>query len=197
MSDTSRPLGLTQRLSQTPPVNERRDSLARDWYPFMKALGRPWLPLPNDPATALDLAGRLDLGGLILTGGEDFGQYPERDETETALLDWASERRRPVIGVCRGFQFICRWLGGEVLPVKGHVAVRHEIISGGRSRMVNSYHKLSPVPGGLMEEVARCPRDGTLEAARRGNLLGLLWHPEREETVQKEDIGLFLEHLKR
>lgn len=196
---TSRPLiGLTQRLTLIEAYQERRDSLARDWYPFMAALGLDFVPLPNDPGAALNLARRLDLGGLILTGGEDIGSYSERDETETGLLSWAAEANRPVIGVCRGFQFICRFLGGELHPVNKdiHVAARHEIVfSDGSRRTVNSYHKFAPHPGPRMEPIATCPTDNTTEAAKRGNLLGISWHPEREKDIQQEDIDLFLGHF--
>ena len=43
----------------------------------MEALGRDWIALPNDAETALRLARRLDLGRLILTGGELSPVVPE------------------------------------------------------------------------------------------------------------------------
>ncbi|UQZ91342.1 hypothetical protein C4J81_18770 (plasmid) [Deltaproteobacteria bacterium Smac51] len=194
-------IGLTQRLTAVEPHGERRDSLARDWLGFMKALALPWLALPNDAETALDLAARFDLGGLILTGGEDMGVYPERDETEAALLSWARETGRPAVGVCRGFQFMWQWLGGGLAPVEraAHVAVRHEIVmADGTRRMVNSYHNFAPEAGGArpMTPLARCAADGNLEMAGCGKFLGLMWHPEREPQPAAEDLIIF-DFLKR
>lgn len=194
-------LAVTQRIMVSPPHGERRDALARDWHPFLKALGRPWLALPNEAETAVDLAARLDVGGLLLTGGDDIGQFPERDETEAALLNWARENSRPVIGVCRGFQFIHHHLGGRLAPVDParHRARRHEIeLAGGKRRLVNSYHNLSPdfsSGGGPWRPLAVCPDDGAVEAAEAPGLIGLMWHPEREEAPQREDLDLFSRHL--
>jgi len=197
------PIGLTQRLTRVEPHGERRDSLALDWYPFLQALGRPWLALPNEPEMAVDLCARFDLGGLILTGGEDIGLYSERDQTEAALLDWTRQTSRPVIGVCRGFQFIRHWLGGRNLPVDPivHRATTHEIeIEGQGRRVVSSFHNYAPELTGAVEDslrpLARCLADGADEAAVGPGLLGLMWHPEREAEPKAFDLKLFHQHLK-
>ena len=63
----------------------------------------------------------------LLTGGEDPGTSPPRDDTERALLDWAIGDRLPVFGVCRGLQFVQRYFGGELVACdrERHVARRH------------------------------------------------------------------------
>jgi putative glutamine amidotransferase len=168
--------------------------LALDWYPFLKKLESPWLALPNDPEAALDMARRFDIGGLILTGGEDLGQHPERDETEATLLAWCRQHSRPVLGVCRGFQFIHHWLGGaleQVEPAR-HRARRHMVeFNSGARREVNSFHNFAPLgQAGPLAALARCPDDGVLEAAASPGLLGLSWHPEREGRPVAEDVDL-------
>jgi len=187
-------LALTQRGVAVPPHGEKRDSLARDWYPFLKALDCLWLVLPNEPEAALGLARRLDVGGLILTGGEDLGQYPERDETEALILDWSRRNSRPVLGVCRGFQFMHHWLGGALEPVDParHRARRHLVeFKNGERREVNSYHNFAPAgQAGPLGPLARCPEDGVLEAAAAPGLLGLSWHPEREARPLAADVDL-------
>jgi putative glutamine amidotransferase len=192
-------LALTQRVTVAQPHGEKRDALARDWYPFLKALECPWLALPNDPEAATRLARRFDVGGLILTGGEDPGQDPERDETEAALLAWCRQDSRPVLGVCRGFQFIHQWLGGGLEPVDParHRARRHLVeFTDGSRREVNSYHNFAPAgQAGPLAALARCPEDGVLEAAAAPGLLGISWHPERETRPAAADLDLFKKFL--
>ncbi|MDR1921770.1 MAG: gamma-glutamyl-gamma-aminobutyrate hydrolase family protein [Candidatus Adiutrix sp.] len=192
-------LGLTQRVTVIKEVNEKRDSLAQDWGRFMAAAGLPWVALPNRPEEAAALAERLDLGGLVLTGGDDLGLFPERDETELRLLDWAESAGRPVAGVCRGFQMIQTWLKGELRPVDQlrHVRTRHRLIlSGGGSIECNSFHGwgIMELPRSL-NILARCADDQTIEAAGNERLLGLMWHPERELKPVEFDLELFARHF--
>jgi putative glutamine amidotransferase len=191
----SRRIGITQRMIEVSPHGEFRDSLATDWYPFLRALDMPWITLPNDVGAALDSARHFDLGGLILSGGDDPGVFPRRDDTEFALLDWALGKNIPIVGICRGFQVLCRHMGGTLAPVDPsiHRRKRHIVLfADGISREVNSYHNIAPsaLPPGLTL-LARCAIDGSPEAASGKNLLGLLWHPEREAKPAPEDV-LFL-----
>lgn len=196
-------VGITQRLSVFPETGERRDSLALDWYPFLTALGVRWAALPNEMKAACELAETLGLQGLILSGGDDPGAYPERDATETALLAWFKARSLPVIGVCRGIQFICRCLGGELVPVNPdiHRARRHMVrFFDGSRREVNSYHNYgirfdACTDGTSVTPLARCETDGTLESIRCDNVLAVMWHPEREITPHPDDLLLFRKHL--
>lgn len=69
--------------------------------------------------------GVLDLvDGLILAGGADYGERPDRDAFEIALGLEAMERDIPLLGVCRGMQLMNLARGGtliEHLPdVLGH-----------------------------------------------------------------------------
>lgn len=66
--------------------------------------------------------------GLLLAGGGDmeparFGQPdcgsrdidPARDEAELALLDAFCAAGKPVLAICRGFQVVNVWLGGDLV----------------------------------------------------------------------------------
>lgn len=196
--NATRPIGITQR-QKSMSHGELRDCLAVDWYPFLHALGMPWLVLPNDPAAALEMAERHRLRGLILSGGDDIGIFPLRDETEYALLDWFCDKKLPIVGVCRGFQVLCAHLGGTLGSVDPdiHRARRHTVkwLSGAK-REVNSYHNLAPVHlPSMLTPLAHCEIDGKVEAAGGEGLLGILWHPERESQPQADDICLLKNHL--
>lgn len=199
----TRLLGLTQRMTTAYEGREKRDCLAHDWHPFMAAVGRRWIALPNDPEAAPTLAEALDLGGVILTGGDDIGVFPERDRTEAALVDWCRARSRPILGVCRGLQFLCSHFGGSLAGVDAgvHVAKRHGIEYGdGRVREVNSFHNFSPVfpdadASFPLRVAAKCQADGAIEAAAGEGIRGVMWHPEREESPHPEDVELFRRHF--
>ena len=77
-------------------------------------------PDEGDPDEALDL-----LDGLLLTGGADIGDAPERDGYELELAARALERDLPLLGVCRGMQVMNVARGGTLIE---HLpdAVGHE-----------------------------------------------------------------------
>lgn len=126
-----------------PLVDEERESL---WmlpgYPEgLSAAGAlpVTLPLTADEADLRQLIGTLD--GLLLTGGHDvqpslYGEAalpgvcccPARDEMERKLLALALERDLPVLGICRGIQFLNAALGGTLwqdLPTQRPTSVEH------------------------------------------------------------------------
>ena len=84
------------------------------------------LPLNADRAEISRLAGILD--GFLLTGGPDVSperygdtdrtgltqSCPERDALETIVLNEVLAADKPVLGICRGIQFINAALGGTL-----------------------------------------------------------------------------------
>ncbi|GAA2922538.1 gamma-glutamyl-gamma-aminobutyrate hydrolase family protein [Streptomyces thioluteus] len=187
-------VGVTQRSLPPDRFGERRYALDARWFAFLAACGLTPVPLPNAADLALRTAGAADLRGVLLTGGDDLAEYggpsPERDRTELRLLRWAVDRDVPVLGVCRGMQVILRAHGAPLVPVGGHVAVRHPVVTadGGR-REVNSYHRMAArsVPAPL-EVTARC--GDVVEAVRHraARVAGIMWHPERETAFHPDDV---------
>lgn len=204
-------IAITMRMmrhSHPSGIQEIRDALAQDWWSFLsQALpGVPVLPLPNIGREAVALAQALPVSGLILTGGDDWGLFPQRDTTEEALFRWAERQALPVLGVCRGAQIINHFMGGHTSPGFGakHAGARHALHVVPRAQEpqlsatsleVNSYHN-----GGIKQDDlapgltpwAFAP-DGSVEGfcSAEGRLTGIMWHPEREPTAQAHDINLF------
>lgn len=180
-------------------TGEKRDALAQDWGKFMQAVGVEWIPLPNIGTNIVNLTDHLGLTGLLLSGGNSIGQMLERDETETALLQWALKRNLPVMAVCRGLQMLQHFFGGKIVPIDKarHVRQRHMIkLQNGTEREVNSYHTLGVLSNMLSNKLvplAICPLDNTIEAVcgRDTPVCGMLWHPEREPVPFAEDVALF------
>lgn len=194
---TIRRIGISMRVIRT-NYDEKCDMLAQDWSHFLCSVlpDSLWLPLPNIKKQIITFVESLCLNALILTGGDDWGTFPERDETEQILMNWAKQRHLPVLGVCRGAQILNKLSGGKLsLLSKGsHTGVRHRIRLANEILKVNSYHNYGISSGDLgteLKPLAYC-EDGSIEAFSHQYLpwLGLLWHPEREVIPTKHDIAL-------
>lgn len=182
------------RVTEAPGYTEARDAISQDWTRRLDAWGMLPLLVPNglaEPAAYLD-AMAPDL--LVLTGGDDIGTTPDRDKTETALLDHALEHALPVLGVCRGMQVINTHLGGGLENIEDHAARRHAVsfaepFAGlyGDTAEVNSYHGLCIPGAGLAEglSAAATDQDGNIEAFlhNQNAVAGVMWHPERDAVL--------------
>lgn len=190
-------IALSQRVDILPSRNERCDSLDQRWHKFLDRCGFIAVPIPNYAARVSDLLSALRPVGIILTGGNDLvdlgGDAPERDVAEHAMLDWASKCDVPTMGVCRGMQMILHTHGAPLKPATGHAGVRHQIDWEGHSISVNSYHNwgLDTVPAEF--EATAHSDDGSIEATRHRSkpLSGIMWHPEREDSIAEHDLVLF------
>lgn len=197
--------GITMREVNAVGYDEPRDALARDWPKFMQAAfpNDKWLFVPNIEEKAIDFIINWDINVLILSGGDDIGDFPIRDKTERCLLEYAIQNDIPVIAICRGLQVVHSYYGGKIVKgntlfSKQHRASRHNIGLDSATHEVNSYHTGQIVENTLhkdFEILARCNEDGSIEAIRNKNILGMLWHPEREEEVQSWNLELIEKFL--
>ena len=195
------------------------DYIALDYANAVEAAGGIPLLIPNckDPETVLPLLDKID--GLLLSGGSDvdpeiYGEpvkrgkcgpvFPRRDDQEAALLKKAFEKKLPVLGICRGVQFMNAVFGGTLyqdLPSeKGVVhsvnvyprnhAVHEVILKNGMLRDIlgterfgtNTYHHQAVkdvCPNGT---VVGTSDDGIVEAMEFSGghpfTIGVQWHPE-------------------
>ena len=93
-------------------------------------------------------------------------------------------------------------LGGNLSPVKAHVATRHFIVNNNNIEMpktVNSYHNWGISSGDLATNLIPLAfdLDGNIEAfeSHTHNILGIMWHPEREQPFNSSDIRLIKRYL--
>ena len=187
---------LSQRVEVIESYRERRDCLDQRWCGFLEACGYVPVPVMN---CLEDMNGFMDAvspAGIILTGGNDLASYggnaPERDAAERRLIEQGMARNIPVIGVCRGMQFIADYFGAALRKVPGHVACRHEV-TGKIARDVNSYHGFAVTEPPADFDVLARTGDGVIEAmaGREKKVMAVMWHPERETPYKREDIELF------
>lgn len=166
--------------------------------------------------------------GLLLTGGGDIAPelYGEeqsekcesvsslRDRTELTLIEYALEKRMPILGICRGIQVMNVALGGTLYrDISGHMAqggydkVHHmveteKILEGicPHNYAVNSFHHQAVRV--LGDELDVCARayDGTTEGIYMPKypfFVGVQWHPERMVNADTSSRKLFKEFVRR
>lgn len=190
-------IAVSQRVDRFPGRQERRDALDQRVVIWLETAGVLVFPVPNHWSASNSLRAwlaALEPEGVVLSGGEDLNQAPERDDTERALLRHAQENRLPVLGLCRGLEMMSAFAGGTLEQLPDHAGCRHalEAVNGNAfSSEVNSFHAwgLRACPPGY-EVLARAP-DGSIEAIRHLTLPweGWMWHPEREAVFASGDLA--------
>lgn len=196
-------VGISQRVDPYPGRNETRDALDQRWATLLWTLDIILVPLPNLCPAAPSYFKALELDGFILSGGNDIGEMPERDGLEAEVLKFAGRNGQPVLGVCRGMQFMNSFLGGTLEEVSGHIATSHPI-SGpltdtNKYQNVNSYHGQGIRIKGLARTLVMTAQsdDGVVEACAHTSLpwIGIMWHPERNDPVDPRDSTLIRNHF--
>jgi len=198
---------VSQRIIENESYSERRDALDVRWPVFLRAANIAAIPVGN-LSRVEEYFDTFSPAGVLLTGGNDLasispGEVNEmRDRCEEQLVALAIERKVPIVGVCRGAQFLAHRFGSTLGMISGHVGNGHVVSAEpgaklssllGAPREVNSSHnygieKLS----GELRAAARA-NDGSVEAFEHPTLpiFAMLWHPERFEPFSDIDIALF------
>ena len=205
MEKTKLRIGISMRVTDAVGYLEKRDSIAQDWTKYLSTIfpNENWLFIPNVGSSVSEYAKKWNLNAFILSGGENIGTSPNRDVTEFTLLDYAIKNNFPVIGICRGLQLIYTKFGGVVEAQNSdftniHRAKKHSILFNGEFKKVNSYHDNKLIEANKPKEfkiIARCSEDQSIEAIIYNNLLGLMWHPEREEQITDWDTIIIKDFL--
>ena len=202
-----------------------RDVLENAYVKYFEGFGIKLIPIPNISQDIGLYFEELPIKAIILSGGNDinpelYNQKPVyirdlsvfRDNTERKLLEIAIKKRLPVLGICRGMQFINVFFGGRIIQnIKEHVATRHgvKIIDHSLSKLlnktiivVNSYHNQGISKECLPPELkafALSEKDGIVEGIYHQNypIAGIQWHPERPGSAKEYDkkiIRAFIEY---
>jgi len=183
-------VAITQRVDFIEGYHETRDALDQRLSQHVASVDVLPVPVPNILGEAiLPWLERLRPAAIVLSGGNDIGECPDRDRTEWLLLNYAQDHGIPTLGICRGMQMMASWAGTGLKPVSGHVRGNHEV-HGDINGMVNSFHTaaLTGCPSGF--EVTARSLDGEIEAIRHSVLPweGWMWHPERSPSSDGRDL---------
>ena len=176
-----------------------------NWFKFIDRLGACCHPVGWYDGYQVPLFST-DVCGVILTGGGDLSTLDRsvwarnRDTYEADLIKECMMRRVPILGVCRGMQLINHYQGGTLKKIIGHVATTHSVEVSSASGMecfasglVNSYHDFGIEAVGQGMTVLATSLDGSVEAiaCSTKSVLGIMWHPEREQTYIESRINFF------
>ncbi len=221
-----------------PLVDEEKDSL---WMlpGYLDAIfetgGIPVVfPLTSDPNIISKLMDGVQ--GILLTGGQDvnpvlYGESVindtvsfcnERDSMEKTVFKNALEKDLPVLGICRGIQFINAFLGGSLyqdIPCQKPSSVNHHQsppydkpvhkvsvseesslynLIKKNSLSVNSYHHQAVKEPADTLKVMAVSEDGIIEAVEMPEkrfVWGVQWHPEFSHKVDEDSKKIFKEFV--
>lgn len=201
-------IGITQRIIREPKHGEHRDELSHDWIDYLtQNFPKAYLiPIPNFTILSDDWFDNLKLDLLILSNGNDLGEFDRRDQLELHAIDFAVKNSIPVIGFCRGFQIINEYFGGKLTSQieketdQQHVSIEHDVeitderyiqMLEKKRLKVNSYHNHGVLTDGLSSSLkAFAVSEGSvIEGFFHDELpiLGIQWHPERPNNCQLEN----------
>ena len=187
------------------------DVLENDYVIFFEKFGIQLIPVSNivDVLTYF----QFEVSGIVLSGGNNVGPsvYGEekelsdvslkRDSTEGRLLEEGIKREVPILGICRGMQFINAYFGGKIhddisrlKPGVDHPpAVKHDIEllesdlikKIGKVQQVNSFHNQGVPVDDLSSRLKAFALATDLPLVEglyspEHRLAAIQWHPERK-----------------
>jgi gamma-glutamyl-gamma-aminobutyrate hydrolase PuuD len=189
-------VAISQRVDVYVTRKERRDALDQRWISLLAAANLTPILLPNSHQCAKQLLEAFPIKGIVLTGGNDLvaygGNAPERDQLELWLMEYATKKNLPLLGVCRGMQIIQHAFDTRLQKVPGHVTCDKIINIQGRNERVNSFHNwgsyVAPEGFNILAIADDKVVKGIVNIEK--NITGIMWHPERIQPYREEDIQL-------
>lgn len=193
-------VAVSQRVEEIKSYGEIRDALDEQWHRLFYRANAVLAPMPNAPESIGTVLERLRPDAIVLSGGNSPVKYggtaPQRDQTDEILIQYSIRNSVPLMGVCRGMQSIALHFESSLKEVKGHIGTEHEV-TGRIHRIVNSYHSYAIDRLGNGLNVIAATHQGDIEAIEHLEypIFGIMWHPERVDGFDENDIRMIREKL--
>lgn len=211
------------RVTEAAGYDEPRDAISHDWIRFLQRHNSMPLLVPNLLDDVEAFFRSFQPKAVILTGGNSVSVSTAngdaavktvnariRDEQERRIVDYCSQTTLPVMGVCRGLQFLNHYYGGRIEEDLAavdrstlHVASTHAVdlsrqpiaeMAGSRTIDVNSFHDQGVLRDEVGDDLETFATKGDVVEGllhRRLPQLAVQWHPERAAAPTRLDDRLF------
>lgn len=136
---------------------------------------------------------------LVLAGGNNLVKFSKkfqdkiRSKIDSKYYKMANNLNVPILGICYGAQFIANQFDSTLIKTKKHIG-KHKIIMcksilKKKTKIVNSYHRYAISNLGKELISLAQAQDKSIEAFihENNNILGIMWHPERNKNYSKID----------
>lgn len=209
-------IAVTTRKIFNPNYYESYNAISDDWLNYFALINVEPVLFTDNIKKPISFFNSLKCNGLVLLNGEDtnlkikktkFQSGTKRDFIEYNLVKNCISKNLPILGICRGHQFINLYFGGTNQKIKNHVNVNHKIKIIDKkfkkkfnldTMMVNSFHNL----GVLKEELGKklepwAVKDNFVEGFyhKEHKILSIMWHPERRKKSNKLELKMIKQFL--
>ena len=154
----------------------------------------------NSKLETYNLTKKMDYDLLVLSGGNSSILKKKvdrlRDKINNSFLSYSLEKKKPILGICHGAQFLAKKNGFKIKKKNNHIGYHKVIFNINKikfNKVVNSFHneaieykKKSNV------NIFGLAEDNTIESFHIKNqkILGVMWHPERYSKIKNFDLKL-------
>ncbi|MDC3027421.1 gamma-glutamyl-gamma-aminobutyrate hydrolase family protein [bacterium] len=192
-------IGITQRIDNYPSRDEVREALDYRLQLILNKLNFVCVPI-SAYSSKESLTELFQLfSGFVLSGGNNIGEYPKRDKLEKFILEYSTLRNIPVLGICRGMQFILHHEKFSLVQFENHINTRHKIyfVDNNKSLVVNSFHNFGVLHTSISGPIKSLAysKDNCSEYIKHKFYpwTGIMWHPERDNKISNFDYSLINE----
>ena len=207
-------VAVTSKITYEKNYHEVRDSISHDLSNFFLNQKIFMTILPNINLDPKKFFKKMPFDLLVLSGGDNINltniKKNSRENTEINFLLFCIKYKIPVIGICRGMQFINKYFGGGLTidNKSKHVNKFHKVSSKikfdffpTKNFIVNSFHRnvinyddlsnaLNPICFADDKSI-----EGFIH--KKYPIIGIMWHPERNFVENKTNTFFKKSFLKK